>query len=73
MLFVKRKSRVKVGSIVRIRYDNDFWLGHGIVLAVRGTGTSADQTQVRWFDNFDEEPPVVWEMTSALEVVSEGR
>ena len=61
---------MKVGDLVRIRHDDNYWLGHGIVLAVR---CSSKQAMIRWFDDWNEdEVEVEWEQTSALEIISEG-
>ncbi len=61
---------MKVGDLIRIRHDDSYWLGHGIVLAVRCSGR---QAKIRWFDDWNEdEVEVEWEQTSALEIISEG-
>ena len=62
---------MKVGDLIRIRHDDDYWLGHGIVLE---TAASGKQAKVRWFDVWDRtDDGIEWEQTSALEVISEGR
>ena len=61
---------MKVGDLIRIRYDDDYWLGHGIVLE---TAASGKQAKVRWFDVWDRtDDGIEWEQTSALEVISES-
>lgn len=62
---------MKVGDLVRIRNDDDYWLGHGIVLE---TAAAGKQAKVRWFDAWKrEDDGIEWEQASALEVISEGR
>ena len=41
---------MKVGDLIRIRNDDDYWLGHGIVLE---TAAAGKQAKVRWFDVWD--------------------
>ena len=60
---------MKVGDLVRIRDDAFYWLGYGIVLAVRCSGR---QAKIRWFDDWNEDE-IEWEQTTALEIISEGR
>lgn len=61
---------MKVGDLIKIRYDDDYWLGYGVVLAVRAAGK---QAKVRWFDVWDRtDDGIEWEQTSALEIISEG-
>ena len=61
---------MKVGDLIRIRYDDDHWLGHGIVLE---TAASGKQAKVRWFDVWDRtDDNIEWEQTSALEIISES-
>ena len=61
---------MKVGDLIRIRYDDDYWLGHGIVLE---TAASGKQAKVRWFDVWDRtDDGIEWEQTSALEGISES-
>ena len=62
---------MKVGDLVRIRHDEHLWLGHGIILELRG-GEKAHYAKVRWFDQWDEQE-FEWEVVSALEVISESR
>ena len=62
---------MKAGDLIRIRNDNDYWLGYGIVLDIAAAGK---QAKVRWFDVWKrEDDGIEWEQTSALEVVSESR
>ena len=63
---------MKVGDLVRIRYDEQLWLGHGIILELRGDDKKYFYAKVRWFDQWDEQE-FEWEVISALEVISEGR
>jgi len=62
---------MKVGDLVRIRHDENLWLGHGIVLELRGD-EQPYYAKVRWFDQWDEQE-FEWEVISALEVISESR
>ena len=62
---------MKVGDLIKIRHDDDYWLGYGIVLDIAAAGK---QAKVRWFDVWKrEDDGIEWEQTSALEVISEGR
>ena len=61
---------MKVGDLIRIKNDESYWLGHGIVLE---TAAAGKQARVRWFDVWKrEEDGIEWEHTSALEVISES-
>ena len=60
---------MKVGDLVRFKGDDWYWLGHGLVLAVRCSGK---QAMIKWFDDWDEDDDIDWEQTGALEVLSEG-
>jgi len=62
---------MKVGDLIRIRHDDDYWLGYGVVLE---TAAAGKQAKVRWFDVWDRtDDGIEWEQTSALEIISEGR
>ena len=61
---------MKVGDLIRIRHDDDYWLGYGIVLDIAAAGK---QAKVRWFDVWKrEDDGIEWEQTTALEVISES-
>ena len=61
---------MKVGDLIRIRHDDDYWLGYGVVLE---TAASGKQARVRWFDGWDRtDDGIEWEQTTALEVISEA-
>ena len=62
---------MKVGDLVRIRHDEHLWLGHGVVLQLRGSEKQYYYAKVRWFDQWDE-LDFEWEVISALEVISEA-
>ena len=61
---------MKEGDLIRIRHDDDYWLGYGIVLDIAAAGK---QAKVRWFDVWKrEDDGIEWEQTTALEVISES-
>jgi hypothetical protein len=61
---------MKVGDLIKIRHDDDYWLGYGIVLDIAAAGK---QAKVRWFDVWKrEDDGIEWEQTTALEVISES-
>ena len=62
---------MKVGDLIRIRHDDDYWLGYGIVLE---TAAAGKQTKIKWFDVWERtDDGIEWEQASALEVISESR
>ena len=62
---------MKVGDLIRIKHDETYWLGHGIVLQIRAAGK---QAKVKWFDVWERtDDGIEWEQTSALEIISESR
>ena len=62
---------MKVGDLVGLGPDEHLWLGHGIILELRGERRRIMQ-KLDGFDQWDEQE-FEWEVISALEVISESR
>ena len=43
---------MKAGDLIKIRHDDDYWLGYGVVLE---TAAAGQQAKVMWFDKWKRE------------------
>ena len=65
--------KIKVGDLVRFKYESSSWGGHGVVMHTKKQiEDGREVVKVRWFDDFQQEP-IDWTYIEQLEIISANR